>query len=92
MKFQFAMDIFDIQTCLVYLEKIAGEINIIEIGTPMLLRFGLDAITTVKKTYPNHEVLADIKIMDGGELEAQYAFDAGADIVVVMGITNIETV
>jgi 3-hexulose-6-phosphate synthase len=92
MKFQFAMDIFDVETCLSHLERIAPEVDIIEVGTPMLLRFGLDAVTAIKKAYPKHEILSDTKIMDGGELEAQYAFDAGADIVVVMGITNIETV
>jgi hypothetical protein len=54
-------------------------VDIIETGTPMLLRFGLDAATTIKKAYPKHEILSDTKLMDGGEPEARYAFYTNED-------------
>jgi len=37
-------------------------------------------------------VLADLKIMDAGEHEANLAFAAGADIVTVLGVAHDETV
>jgi len=44
------------------------------------------------KRYKELEILADTKIMDAGELEAEIAFKAGADIVTVLGVTHDETV
>lgn len=37
-------------------------------------------------------VLADLKIMDAGEHEANLAFAAGADIVTVLGVAHDETI
>ena len=38
------------------------------------------------------EVLCDAKIMDAGAYEAQLAYDAGADYVTVLGITDDLTI
>ena len=66
-------------------------IDIIEIGTPLIIREGMNAVRQVRKEYPNLTLLADLKIMDAGEEEASIAFEAGADIVTVLGVTNEAT-
>lgn len=88
MKLQFAMDLYDIPEAKKMLEHIQDLIDIIEIGTPMLLRFGLQAVREIKSAFLEKTVLADAKIMDGGKYEADHCFHAGADIVTVMALAN----
>ena len=64
----------------------------IEIGTPLVFREGMRAVRKVRTTYPHLRLLADLKIMDAGEAEADIAFGAGADIVTVMGVSGDETI
>ena len=46
----------------------------------------------IRTAYPQPRLLADLKIMDAGEAEADIAFGAGADIVTVMGVSGDETI
>ena len=92
MRLQYAMDRGTVDEALVMLRRLAGVIDIFEVGTPMLLRFGLGAVKAVKRAYPALTVLADAKIMDGGEFEADHCYQSGADIVTVMGLANRSTV
>lgn len=83
--------------CRVAIEAYAGGARIIEIGTPVLKRYGVDnIIPRIKEALMNyckkHEIpyeaiiLADTKTMDIGDLEARIAYRAGADIVTVLAI------
>ena len=92
MKLQLALDLVDIQGARSLLEKVADLIDIAEIGTPFVINEGVNAVTEIKKAYPELEVLADLKIMDEGALESKIAFEAGADIVTVLGVTNDVTI
>lgn len=92
MRLQYAMDRGTVDEALVMLRRLEGVIDIFEVGTPMLLRFGLGAVKAVKRAYPALTVLADAKIMDGGEFEADHCYQSGADIVTVMGLANRSTV
>jgi 3-hexulose-6-phosphate synthase len=57
----------------------------LEAGTPLLLAEGLHAVERLRARFPNHPIVADLKTMDGGYLEAEMMAKAGADFVVVMG-------
>ncbi len=92
MKLQLALDVYDTPQALSLLEKLADVVDIVEIGTPMIIREGLRAVEAVKKAYPSLTVLADAKIMDGGRFEAECAFEAGADIVTVLAVAEDATV
>jgi 3-hexulose-6-phosphate synthase len=85
MKLQLALDLVDISGARSILDEVNDLIDIIEIGTPFIIKEGVRAITEIKKAYPLLEVLADVKIMDAGDHEARLAYDAGADIVTVLG-------
>jgi len=92
MKLQLALDTLSIEESIDLLKRCEKWIDIIEVGTPMLIEYGLDAVRILKKTFPNHLVLADAKIMDAGELEAELCFKATADIVTVLGVSHLTTI
>lgn len=92
MKLQIALDTLTIEECITLLDETKNHVDVIEVGTPFIIEEGMRPVREFKKRYPQLEVLADTKIMDAGELEADYAFRAGADIVTVLGASNDETV
>jgi 3-hexulose-6-phosphate synthase len=91
-KLQLALDFVDLEDALVLLEQVQCFVDIIEIGTPTIIRYGVEAIRRVKQSYPQKQVLADFKIMDAGEGEARLGFEAGADVVTVMAVAHDETI
>ncbi|MGL9727215.1 3-hexulose-6-phosphate synthase [Enterococcus sp. DIV0756] len=92
MKLQLAIDELTLPEALEALKKIHPYIDIVEVGTPFLIDAGREAVRQIKATYPQLEVLCDAKIMDAGAYEAQLAYDAGADYVTVLGITDNLTI
>ena len=64
----------------------------LEAGTPLLLAEGLRAVEKLRARFPDHPIVADLKTMDGGYLEAEMMAKAGADLVVVMGRAHEATV
>jgi bifunctional enzyme Fae/Hps len=64
---------------------------IIEAGTPLIKMFGLSVISEIRKLRPNAFIIADLKILDTGNLEARLAADATADAVVISGLAPIAT-
>ena len=92
MKLQLALDLIDLEGVRALLADLADLVDIIEIGTPLIIREGVKAVAEIRRTYPEHTVLADLKIMDAGEHEARIAFEAGADIVTVLGAAHSATI
>ena len=92
MKLQLALDTDSLHWALKFTEKVADYIDIIEIGTPFVYEEGMHAVRAFKKHYREKEILADVKIMDGGAFEAMQAFEAGADYITVMAVTDILTI
>ena len=92
MKLQLALDELTLPEALVFIDKVVDDVDIIEVGTPFLIREGVNAIKVIKEKYPHKEVLVDAKIMDGGHFESQLLFDAGADYVTVLGVTDLLTI
>src|SRR6187549_1481417 len=64
---------------------VEAGVDWLEAGTPLLLAEGLHAVEKLRARFPNHPIVADLKTMDGGYLEAEMMAKAGADFVVVMG-------
>jgi len=90
---QVALDLVHLKRALRILdEAVKGGVDWIEIGTPLIKSEGMDAIRTIKKRYPNHTIVADMKTMDVGGFEAEIASKAGADIVVIMGVAENGTI
>jgi 3-hexulose-6-phosphate synthase/6-phospho-3-hexuloisomerase len=64
----------------------------LEAGTPLILGEGLHAVRALHERFPDHPVVADLKTMDAGYLEAEMMFRAGATFVVVMAVAHEHTV
>jgi bifunctional enzyme Fae/Hps len=61
---------------------------ILEIGTPFLKRYGMDAIKKIREIAPQKFIVADLKTLDVGKLEVDFAFDATADAAVASGLAS----
>jgi 3-hexulose-6-phosphate synthase len=92
MKLQVAMDVLTVDEALTLAAQVADHVDIIELGTPLVKNAGLSAVTAVKEAHPDKVVFADLKTMDAGELEAELAFKAGADLVSVLGSADDSTI
>ena len=64
----------------------------LEAGTPLILAEGLHGVRALRKEFPGVPIVADLKTMDGGYLEAEMMAKAGATHVVVMARAHEETV
>lgn len=64
----------------------------LEAGTPLILAEGLNGVKQLRKAFPNTPIVADLKTMDGGYLEAEMMAKAGATHVVVMARAHEETI
>ncbi len=91
-RLQAALDLLSTEEALKILEQVGEFVDIIELGTPLMISQGAKVIETVKPKYPDKIVFADIKIMDGGSIMADIAFKAGADMVSVLAAANDATI
>jgi 3-hexulose-6-phosphate synthase/6-phospho-3-hexuloisomerase len=64
----------------------------LEAGTPLILAEGMNGIRALRSEFPSVPIVADLKTMDGGWLEAQMMAKAGATHVVVMERAHPETI
>jgi 3-hexulose-6-phosphate synthase len=90
-KLQVALD-GEIGAALSILEQIHPYVDIVELGTPLIFREGLSIAKRIRTDYPQLTILADLKIIDAGEVEASLAFQAGVDIVTVLGLAPDQTI
>ena len=89
---QVALDLVDMNKVTQVLTELpANDHLIIEAGTPLIKRFGLNVISDMRKIRPNAFIIADLKILDTGNLEARMAADASADAVVISGLAPVST-
>ena len=65
MKLQLAIDLVDTAGAIALVKEIGEDnLDIVEIGTPVVINEGLRAVKEMKAAFPNLTVLADLKIMD----------------------------
>lgn len=90
---QVALDFLDLDRALrVAEEAVAGGVDWLEAGTPLLKSEGLEAVRRLRATFPRHVIVADMKTMDAGRIEVEAAAKAGASIVVCMGAASDATI
>ncbi|MBV6639860.1 MAG: orotidine 5'-phosphate decarboxylase [Cyclobacteriaceae bacterium] len=90
---QISLDIIDMDEALetAHMAMRAG-VDWLEAGTPMILAEGLHGVRRLREAFPDVPIVADLKTMDGGYLEAEMMFKAGATHVVVMAQAHEETI
>ena len=83
-KIQLALDTSDLGFALKTAWEFQDHVDIIEAGTHLLLAEGLRCVRLLKDLFPEKIVLADTKIIDGGDALAKDACSAGADVITVV--------
>src|SRR6187549_1171165 len=64
----------------------------LEAGTPLIIAEGMNGVRALRAEFPKTPIVADLKTMDGGWLEAELMAKAGATHVVVMARAHEETI
>lgn len=90
---QISLDLTNIDEALetAALARRAG-VDWLEAGTPLILAEGLHGVCKLRQAFPDVPIVADLKTMDGGYLEAEMMAKAGATHVVVMARAHPETI
>ncbi len=90
---QVALDFVDLERAIeVAGEAVAGGVDWIEIGTPLIKSEGLNAVREMRRVFPNHKIIADMKTIDAGRTEVESAAKAGANIIDVLGASSDATI
>jgi 3-hexulose-6-phosphate synthase len=90
---QLSLDLTSMDEALATAEiGVRAGVDWLEAGNPLILADGLHAVRAQHKRFPTHPVVADLKTMDAGYLEAEMMFRAGAAFVVVMAVAHERTV
>lgn len=71
---------------------VRAGVDWLEAGTPLILAEGLHGVRALRREFPHHPIVADLKTMDGGYLEAEMMAGAGATHVVVMAQAHPATI
>jgi 3-hexulose-6-phosphate synthase len=71
---------------------VRAGVDWLEAGTPLILGEGLHAVKALRQRFPDKPIVADLKTMDAGFLEAEMMARAGATHVVVMGVAHPATI
>jgi 3-hexulose-6-phosphate synthase/6-phospho-3-hexuloisomerase len=90
---QVSLDLTSIAEAMPVAEVAArAGVDWLEAGTPLILGEGLHAVRALRAAFPDHPIIADLKTMDAGYLEAEMMAKAGATHVVVMGVAHPATI
>lgn len=92
MKLQLALDTPDLTHELELAGKVAAQVDLIEAGTPLLIREGIRVVRELRRRHRGRPIVADIKVIDAGEPIAELAFAAGATVVTVLGVASDDVI
>lgn len=73
-------------------DAVKGGSDWIEAGTPLIKSEGMDIVRKLKKAFPTHTIVADMKTIDVGGAEVEIAAKSGADVVVILGVSSDPTI
>ncbi len=72
--------------------SLRAGVDWLEVGTPLIIAEGMNGVRALRDRFPETPIVADLKTMDGGYLEAELMARAGATHVVVMAQAHEETI
>jgi 3-hexulose-6-phosphate synthase len=92
LKLQIAFDFGNLDDLIALARRFGDDVDWIEVGTPLILQQSIGAVAAFKTSLPAKKIVADLKIVDAGAQAAELAFDAGADMVTVLGCAYDATI
>lgn len=91
-RLQIALDTDSISKALGSLNKAIGNIDVIEVGTILILHEGLRAVREMRALYPDKPILADVRIAEAGSIIARACYEAGASWVSCVAGASLTTI
>jgi bifunctional enzyme Fae/Hps len=89
---QISLDAPELERTKKVMEQIPGSDRIIlEVGTPLIKRYGTRVINELRQVVKDTFFVADLKTLDVGKVEVDLAYDETADAVVAAGLAPTET-
>ncbi|MGA1821056.1 MAG: 3-hexulose-6-phosphate synthase [Thermoplasmatota archaeon] len=90
---QVALDLIHLKRAVqICRESIAGGIDWIEAGTPLIKSEGMESIRKLRAEFPQKTIVADLKTMDTGGFETEIVARSGANVNTIMGVADDGTV
>jgi 3-dehydro-L-gulonate-6-phosphate decarboxylase len=89
---QMALDATDLESAMASIEHVADKLDVIEVGTILAFAHGVQSVQVLRKKYPNHIIVCDMKITDASAILSRLAMEAGANWVTVSAAAHIETI
>jgi 3-hexulose-6-phosphate synthase/6-phospho-3-hexuloisomerase len=90
---QLSLDLIDLDEAMRTADMaVRAGVDWLEAGTPLIIAEGMRGVRELRARHPDIPIVADLKTMDGGWLEAEVMAKAGASMVVVMGQAHEETI
>jgi len=88
LELQLAIDLLNKEEAAELANKVKDYVDIVEIGTPIVINEGLPAVQHLNDNIEGVKVLADLKIMDAADYEVSQAVKFGADVVTILGVAE----
>ncbi len=89
---QIALDAPSLEGAKKVIEQLPGSDRIIlEVGTPLIKRYGTRGINELRQIARDKFIIADLKTLDVGKVEVDIAYEDTADAVVAAGLAPPET-
>ena len=88
MELQLAIDLLNKEDAAELANKVKDYVDIVEIGTPIVINEGLPSVQHLNDNIDGVKVLADLKIMDAADYEVSQAVKFGTDIVTILGVAE----
>src|SRR3990172_1986490 len=89
---QISLDNPDLEKAKKVIAQLPGSDRIIiEVGTPLIKRYGTRAMNELRQTTKDAFMVADLKTLDVGKVEVDIAYEDTADAVVASGLAPPET-
>jgi bifunctional enzyme Fae/Hps len=89
---QISLDVPELEKVKKIMVQIPGSDRVIlEVGTPLIKRYGTRVISELRQTTKDAFMVADLKTLDVGKVEVDIAYEDTADAVVASGLAPPET-
>lgn len=91
--FQISVDTDNLPQGLIVAEAaVNAGITLVEMGTPLIKSEGAkNVVPAFRERFPNALLLADMKTMDGGAIEARWVFGGGGNILDFLALAGVHT-
>ncbi|ERL65048.1 orotidine 5'-phosphate decarboxylase / HUMPS family protein [Schleiferilactobacillus shenzhenensis] len=92
MQLQAAIDRLSLDDAAALAKQLDGVVDIVEMGTSLVKDYGYHGMITMRAAVQRSRLLVDLKTIDEGAYEFTQGFQAGADILTVMGASSHATI